>query len=60
MDYQVKSNIYYIYKKWKDIHIYYLYLVAITNIKMTILSYSCYRSNEWQVKLIKTIDKYFQ
>ena len=37
-----------------------LYLVTITNIKMTILLCSCYRSNEWQVKLIKIIDKYFQ
>ena len=35
-----------------------LYLVTETNIKMTVLSYSCHRSSEWQVKLIKIIDKY--
>ena len=57
MSYQVKSNIYYIYKKWKDIHIYYLYLVVITNKKMTVLSYSCYKSDEWQVKLVKKLTK---
>ena len=37
-----------------------LYLVTKTNKKMTVLSYSCHRSDEWQVKLIKTIDKDFQ
>ena len=55
MYFKVKSNIYYIYKKWKDIHIYYLYLVTITNIKMTVLLCSCHRSDEWQVRLIKII-----
>ena len=34
-----------------------LYLVTITNKKMTILSCSCYRSNEWQVKLVKKLTK---
>ena len=57
MYFKVKSNIYYIYKKWEDIHIYYLYLVTKTNKKMTVLSYSCYRSNEWQVKLVKKLTK---
>ena len=60
MYFKVKSNIYYIYKKWKDIHIYYLYPSCDKLIKMTVLLCSCYRSNEWPIKLIKTIDKYFQ
>ena len=34
-----------------------LYLVTITNIKMTVLSYSCHRSDEWQVKLVKKLTK---
>ena len=33
-----------------------LYLVTITN-KMTVLSYSCYRLDEWQIKLVKKLTK---
>ena len=57
MYFKVISNIYYIYKKWKDIHIYYLYPSYENVYKMTVLSYSCYRSNEWQVKLVKKLTK---
>ena len=39
-------------------HSYIIYiLVTITNIKMTVLSCSCYRSDEWQVKLVKKLTK---
>ena len=42
-------------------HSYILFISSYENVyKMTVLSYSCYRSNEWQVKLVKTIDNYFQ
>ena len=34
-----------------------LYLVTKKNKKMTVLSYSCYRSDEWQVKLVKKLTK---
>ena len=37
-----------------------LYLVTKTNKKWPYYYVSCHRSNEWQIKLIKTIDKYFQ
>ena len=42
-------------------HSYILFISSYEKlIKMTVLSYSCHRSDEWQVKLVKTIDKYFQ
>ena len=42
-------------------HSYILFISSYENqYKMTILSCSCHRPNEWQIKLIKTIDKYFQ
>ena len=34
-----------------------LYLVMITNKKMTVLLCSCHRSNEWQIKLVKKLTK---
>ena len=57
MYFKVKSNIYYIYKKWEDIHIYYLYTGYENAYKMTVLLCSCHRSNEWQIKLVKKLTK---
>ena len=40
-------------------HSYILFISSYENVyKMTVLSYSCHRSSEWQIKLIKTFDKY--
>ena len=39
-------------------HSYILFISSYENeYKMTILSYSCYRSDEWQVKIVKKLTK---
>ena len=56
MHYQVKSNIYYIYKKWGTF--IYIIISSYENVyKMTVLSSSGHGSNEWPRKLVKELTK---
>ena len=39
-------------------HSYILFISSYENVyKMTVLSYSCHRSDKWQVKLVKKLTK---